>query len=151
MKEKILISACLIGENVKYNGKNNKIDLSILEDRYDFVPFCPEVEGGLPTPRAPSEIISNKPLKLINSNGEDVTDFFINGAKKCTKLVQKLHIKRAIMKANSPSCSNKFIYDGTFSSKLKKGDGVTVQFLKREGVKVYNEEEIEKLLTQIKG
>jgi len=145
VKEKLLISSCLIGENVKYNGKNNKIDLTKLEKKYELIPFCPEVEGGLPTPRAPSEIISQNPLKLINSKGDDVTSFFISGAKKCVELIKKQNIKKALLKANSPSCSNNFIYDGTFTGTKVKGDGVTVRFLKKEGVLVYSEEEVDRL------
>jgi len=80
-KEKILISACLMGQNVKYNGGNNLMDLTELEKKYILVPFCPEVEGGLPTPRVPSEIVSFEPLKLLNKEGRDVTSEFVLGAK----------------------------------------------------------------------
>ena len=150
MKEKILISACLIGENVKYNGKNNLIDLSILnklKEKYELISFCPEVEGGLPIPRPPSEIVSKNPLKIINIEGKDVTDNFIKGAKKTIDLVKKYNIKKTIMKSNSPSCSNDKIYDGTFSNTLIKGDGVTVQYLKKEGIEVFNEDDALILLT----
>ena len=150
MKEKVLISACLLGENVKYNGKNNQIELSILnklKEKYELIPFCPEVEGGLPTPRPPSEIVSQNPLKIINNQSKDVTSNFMKGAKKTLDLVKKYGIKKAIMKANSPSCSNDKIYDGTFSNTLIKGDGVTVKYLKREGVEVFNEDDVSTLLT----
>ena len=139
MKKKLLISSCLIGENVKYNGKNNLIDLTQLREKYELIPFCPEVAGGLPTPRPPSEIISTTPLKLINSKGEDVTDNFIKGAKKTVDLVKKEGIKKALLKANSPSCSSTFVYDGTFSGKLIKGKGVTTLFLEEIGVEVFDE------------
>ncbi len=147
MKEKLLISSCLIGENVKYNGKNNAIDLTTLEKKYTLIPFCPEVEGGLPTPRPPSEIVSQNPLKLLNNKGKDVTKFFITGAKKCLELAKKEGIKKALLKSNSPSCSNDKVYDGTFSGRLVKGLGVTAKLLKDEGIEVFNEEEIEKLLS----
>ena len=136
VKEKILISACLLGENVKYDGKNNKIDISSLEDKYELIPFCPEVEGGLPIPRSPSEIVSNSPLKLINKEGKDVTKEFVLGAKKCVELVKKEGIKKAVLKAKSPSCGVGKVYDGTFSGKLVDGDGVTVRELKKIGVEV---------------
>ncbi|SFV50406.1 Purine nucleoside phosphorylase [hydrothermal vent metagenome] len=139
MKKKLLISSCLIGENVKYNGKNNLIDLTQLREKYELIPFCPEVAGGLPTPRPPSEIISTTPLKLINCQGEDVTDNFIKGAKKTVDLVKKEGIKKALLKANSPSCSSTFVYDGTFSGKLIKGKGVTTLFLEEIGVEVFDE------------
>ncbi len=145
MKEKLLISSCLIGENVKYNGKNNAIDLTTLEKKYTLIPFCPEVEGGLPTPRPPSEIVSQNPLKLKNNKGEDVTKFFITGAKKCLELAKKEGVKKALLKANSPSCSNDKVYDGTFSGRLVKGLGVTTKLLKDEGIEVFSEKEIEKL------
>ena len=145
MKEKLLISSCLIGENVKYNGKNNKIDLTTLEKKYTLIPFCPEVEGGLPTPRPPSEIVSQNPLKLLNNKGKDVTKFFITGAKKCLELAKKEGIKKALLKANSPSCSNDQVYDGTFSGKLVKGLGITAQLLKENEIEVFSEEELEKL------
>ena len=119
--------------------------MSDLQERYELIPFCPEVEGGLPTPRPPSEIISQNPLRLINNRGDDVTRFFINGAKKCVDLVKRENIKKALLKANSPSCSNSFIYDGTFTNNKIKGDGVTVRFLKREGILVFSEEEIDEL------
>ena len=136
-KEKVLISACLIGENVKYNGGNNLIDLSELERKYELVPFCPEVDGGLPTPRVPSEIVSHSPLKLLNKEGKDVTKEFVLGAKKCVDLVKKEGIKKAFLKAKSPSCGVGQVYDGTFSGRLVSGDGVTVKFLKDLKIEVY--------------
>ena len=139
IKEKLLISACLIGENVKYNGKNNLINISSLENEYELIPFCPEVEGGLSTPRPPSEIVSFNPLKLINQNGDDVTDNFILGAKKALSLAKKEGIKKALLKANSPSCSSEYVYDGSFSGKLIKGKGVTTIFLEKEGIEVFDE------------
>jgi uncharacterized protein YbbK (DUF523 family) len=138
-KEKILISACLMGQNVKYNGGNNLIDLTELEKQYILVPFCPEVEGGLPTPRVPSEIVSFEPLKLLNKEGRDVTSEFVLGAKKCVELVKKEGIKKAILKSKSPSCGVGKVYDGTFSGRLVRGDGVTVKYLKGEGVEVFKE------------
>ena len=140
----MLISACLIGQNVKYNGKNNKLsNLKELRDKFELIPFCPEVEGGLPTPRAPSEIASFSPLKLINTDGEDVTEFFVKGANKALNLCKKLSIKRAILKANSPSCGKDRVYDGTFSGRLIKGDGVAAWLLRKNGISVYSEDEID--------
>jgi len=136
MRDKVLVSACLLGENVKYDGKNNKIDISSLEDKYELIPFCPEVEGGLQIPRSPSEIVSYSPLKLINKEGKDVTKEFVLGAKKCVELVKKEGIKKAVLKAKSPSCGVGKVYDGSFSGKLVGGDGVTVRELKKIGVEV---------------
>jgi len=143
MNEKILISACLLGENVKYNGKNNKLNFTFLEElkkKYELIPFCPEVEGGLPIPRVPSEIILHKNLKVINKEGKDVTGEFIKGAKKCVELVKKEGIKKALLKANSPSCGIGQVYDGSFTKVLIPEDGVTVKELKKIGVEVYDED-----------
>ena len=139
MKEKLLISACLIGQNVKYNGTNNLIDLTLLEKKYELIPFCPEVEGGLPTPRPPSEIVSYTPLRLINIEGRDVTNEFTLGAKKALTLVKEQKIKKALLKANSPSCSSALVYDGSFCGKLVEGRGVTTLFLEEIGVEVFDE------------
>lgn len=128
-----------MGNNVKYNGGNNLIDLTLLKQKYDLIPFCPEVEGGLLTPRPPSEIISINPLKLINIEGRDVTKEFVLGARKTLELCKKEGIKKVILKANSPSCSSEFVYNGSFSGKKVKGNGVTVMVLKEEGIEVFDE------------
>ncbi|RUM73091.1 MAG: DUF523 domain-containing protein [Sulfurovum sp.] len=139
MKEKLLISACLMGDNVKYNGSNNKIDIEKLEKEYTLISFCPEVEGGLPIPRPPAEMVCDEPLKLINIEGKNVTKEFILGAKKAVMLAQQEGITKALLKAKSPSCGKGEIYDGTFLGVLREGDGVTVRLLEEIGVKVYNE------------
>ena len=144
-KEKLLISACLLGINVKYNGKNNKIDISKLNDRYELIPFCPEVEGGLPTPRPPSEIISCNPLKIINTSREDVTHYFVKGAKKALAICTKLNIKKALLKENSPSCGKSFIYDGNFNKALRGGQGVTASMLSKNSIEIFNENDLEEL------
>jgi uncharacterized protein YbbK (DUF523 family) len=138
-KEKLLISSCLIGENVKYNAQNNRIDLTQLQERYELIPFCPEVAGGLPTPRPPSEIVSYTPLKLVNIRGRNVTREFELGAKKALTLVKQEKIKKALLKANSPSCSSAFVYDGSFSGRVVEGKGVTVLLLEENGVEVFDE------------
>ncbi|MCK5854784.1 MAG: DUF523 domain-containing protein [Sulfurovaceae bacterium] len=138
-KEKLLISACLMGENVKYNGKNNRIELGKLKERYELVPFCPEVEGGLPTPRAPSEIVSFSPLKLLNIEGKEVTKAFLLGAEKTVNLAKEEKITKALLKANSPSCSSTFVYDGSFGAQLVEGKGVTTMMLEEIGIEVFDE------------
>ena len=144
-KEKLLISSCLLGENVKYDGSNNGLSKDILDklkEKYELFSFCPEVAGGLPTPRIPCEIISQNPLKIVNKNNEDKTIEFVNGANKTLELCKKEGIKIALLKANSPSCSNSFIYDGTFNSIKIKENGVTTKQLKNHNITVYNETEI---------
>ncbi len=143
-REKILISACLVGENVTYKGKNNKSPyFEMLLEKYDLVPFCPEVEGGLKVPRAPSEI---KEDKVITQKGKDVTDNYLEGASKAIMLCELLSIKRAILKEKSPSCGVHKVYDGSFSNKLIEGKGITTTALEKKGIKVYSEEEIPLLL-----
>ena len=142
--EKILISACLIGDNCKYDGGNNlnpKIDA--LLDKYELIPFCPEVEGGLPIPRNPSEI---KDDGVIMNNGKDVTRNFELGARKALMLCLYLKINIAVLKERSPSCGTHQIHDGSFSGKLIDGMGITAKLLKENGIKVYSEDEIDQLL-----
>ena len=134
MKEKILVSACLIGLNTKYNGGNNynkEID-DFLKD-YDVIPICPEIMGGLSTPRKPSEILDSK---VISIDGVDVTKEFIKGAKEVLYLAKKYNIKYALLKSNSPSCGNGKIYDGTFTNTLVDGDGITTKLLKENGIEI---------------
>ena len=142
--EKILISACLVGDKCKYDGHTNYSPLiKDLLEKYELVPFCPEVEGGLPTPRKPSE---RKGDKVINEAGKDVTNFFVTGAKKALTICQYLNIKTAILKERSPSCGSNEIYDGTFSHKVIPGIGVTAEYLKEKGIEVYTENDIDSLL-----
>ena len=142
--EKILISACLIGDNVKYNGGNNLTPkLDALLEKYELIPFCPEVEGGLSTPRSPAERVGDN---VINQDGEDVTDSYLKGAELAFNICLYLKIKKVILKEKSPSCGSKIIYDGTFSHKEIPGMGVTAEYLKKKGIEVYNEDDIDSLL-----
>ena len=142
--ERILISACLVGDNVKYDGGNNKNPLiSKLLEKYELVPFCPEVEGGLPTPRHPAE---QRGEQVVNDIDEDVTDEFNRGANLALNICLYLKITKAILKERSPSCGVHSIYDGTFSHKVIPGMGVTAALLKRKGITIYSEDEIPELL-----
>lgn len=144
--ERILISACLVGDNVKYDGGNNKNSLiDKLLEKYELVPFCPEVEGGLPTPRHPSE---QKGDLVVNDIGEDVTENFERGAELAYNICLFLKIKKAILKERSPSCGVHHVYDGTFSHKVIEGSGVTAKYLKEKGIRIYNEDEIPMLLNE---
>ena len=153
MKLPLIISSCLLGNNTKYNGKNNESDKKRRKkgnrgkkEFFDFIVICPEVEGGLSIPRDPAEIIGNK---VITNNGKDVTKNYNNGAKHALDKALKYKAKYALLKAKSPSCGKDYIYDGTFSGNLIKGDGVTVSILKKNGIKVFTENEIELLLKEI--
>ncbi len=149
------MSACLYGENVRYDGKNSSIqDNPIFQQIQQIAQihsFCPEVEGGLDTPRIPSEIIQSNPLQLKNQNGEDTTRFFIAGAQKTLEYCIQNDIQIALMKSKSPSCSNEFIYDGTFTKKMLNGSGVTVSILKKNNFIIFDENQLEQLLDFLKS
>ena len=142
---KVLVSACLLGENVRYDGGNNLIHHDRLKELI-MIPCCPEVDGGLSVPRIPSEIYHDS---VMNREGKDVTKAFKKGANHALYLAQKHDIKVAILKANSPSCGNEYIYDGTFSKHLKKGKGITVSALEKSGIKVFNEHQLEEAFALI--
>lgn len=145
----ILISACLIGEKCKYNGEHNlREEILNLYREGNCIAICPESKGGLPIPRPPSEIqggtgkdvILGK-AKVFNKEGKDVTEYFIKGAKYTLEVCKRMNIKKAILKARSPSCGVKYIYDGTFSGTLKKGRGVTAEMLFQNGIEIISDEE----------
>ncbi len=141
---KIMVSACLMGDNVKYNGSNNINNelINNLKD-YEVIKICPEVLGGLSIPRNPSEI---KNEKVINKEGIDVTEYFNNGAIKTLDIAKKEHIKIAILKENSPSCGSNYIYDGTFTNKKINGRGITAKLLNENNIIVLNENNYQKYL-----
>ena len=136
----IMVSACLTGENCKYNGGNNKNEkvIEFLKGK-EYIKICPEVMGSMTTPRSPSEI---KGRKVINSLGEDVTEFFLKGAYEALKLAKKNKASLIILKAKSPSCGLGKIYDGSFSGNLTDGDGITAKLLKENGFKVITENDL---------
>lgn len=144
---KILVSACLLGENLKYNGKNNFNEVvAKLAESFELVPLCPEVLGGLTIPRLPSEINEDR---VVNSAEVDVTYEFLKGANLALEKALKENIKYAILKEKSPSCGVHKIYDGTFSGTLIKGQGIACSLLEKKGIKCYNENEIDKLLEEL--
>ncbi|MDP4089034.1 MAG: DUF523 domain-containing protein [Bacillota bacterium] len=153
----ILVSACLLGTNCKYSGGNNKSErLAELVKDYTLLPVCPEVSGGMPTPRKPNEITGGSgeavlmgSAKVQCKEGTDNTESFIKGAKETLSLAKKFNIKYAVLKERSPSCGSSFVYDGTFSGKLVNGRGVTAALLMENGIKVYSENGIEQLLKDI--
>ncbi len=150
---RILVSACLLGEPTRYDGGQIKIDHPKIEQWLQegrLISFCPEMEGGLPTPRPPAEIIGGDGVNVLNGEAKvldihaiDVTKPYRLGAQNAWQVAQVNGVRLAILKARSPSCGNTTIYDGTFSSTLKPGKGVTAALLERNGIRVFNEEEIE--------
>lgn len=135
----MIISACLIGINCKYNGKNNLCeDLKKLVDEGKAFPICPEQLGGLSTPRISAEIKKNakNSTKIITKNGDDVTQEFFLGAERALKIAKILNTEVAILKSKSPSCGYGKIYDGNFSGNLIEGNGITAELFMKNGIKV---------------
>ena len=160
---KILVSSCLLGEDVRYDGNNSsiafnpKFSFSLKELFMDILceneiySFCPEVSGGLGIPRTSAEIVKNeKPFIVKDENGLDVTINFLLGAKKALDVCKEENIKVALLKANSPSCGNIKIYDGTFTNNLIDGQGLTARLLKENGIEVFNETQLKELSKFIK-
>ena len=142
--QKILISACLVGDKVNYKGQGNyHPDVEKLKEKYELVLFCPECEGGLPTPRLPNEIRGSQ---VLRNDGKNVTRAFEVGARKALALCKYLGINKAVLKENSPSCGTHMVHDGYFQGRKIPGMGVTAKLLKDNGIEVFSEEEIEKLL-----
>lgn len=135
---RIMVSACLLGKNCKYNGKNNfNAELVEFLMHHSVVPICPEVQGGLSIPRMPSERYFEK---VITKDGQDVTKQFQLGATIALQLAKQNNCEVAILKKNSPSCGFGEIYDGTFCSILKQGNGVAAELLYQNGIVILNEE-----------
>ena len=152
-RDKILVSACLLGQAVRYDGKSMPHQAVIaLGDRFELVPVCPECLGGLPTPRTPSEIVEaeNGRLRVESEDGEDRTDAFLAGARACVKIAREEGCKLAILKSRSPSCGYGQVYDGTFSGAIIHGYGVTTRFLTSSGVQVISENDVESFPTFVK-
>ena len=148
-KPKILISACLLGENCKYNGGNNADAipadaLDKLDQIYELVAVCPECMGGLTTPREPAEICANGRV-LTKFSSCDVTAEFISGAQICADIASKNGCKIAVLKERSPSCGSGWIYDGSFTGRLVSGDGLTAAALKKLAVRVVGESALAEL------
>ncbi|MDG2914669.1 DUF523 domain-containing protein [Bisgaard Taxon 10/6] len=143
--KKILISACLLGENVKYNGGNNFAEnLVKLLEKYavEIVPICPEVMSGLPTPRPPAEIRQGD---IITITGSSVLSEFQQGANLTLQKANSENINIAVLKEKSPSCGSHYVYDGNFANRLIKGEGLTTQLLRQNGIKVFSENDLSEL------
>ena len=150
MADKILVSACLLGHPVRYDGKSVPLKeiewLQQLQQQNRVLIICPEQEGGLPTPREPAERQQNK---VITVNGQDVTLEFEQGAQLALKLCKQHNIKIALLKANSPSCGNEKIYSGQFNKTLISGQGVTAELLTKHNINVYSELQIKQLMRAV--
>ncbi len=174
--EKILVSACLLGEAVRYDGKDNLLDSPLWQgwqQQGRFVSICPECAGGLPTPRPAAEIVSppaeirrppaessrlsaemqtpdpKQAIRVLTVDGTDVTDAFEKGAEAALKLAREANIRFAILKARSPSCGKGLIYDGSFSRTLIDGDGITAALLSQHGIEVFTEYQLQQLAERL--
>jgi uncharacterized protein YbbK (DUF523 family) len=146
-----MVSACLLGTRCAWDGKDGYKNKKIMElsRKETLIPVCPEQLGGLATPRVLQEIekgngedVLDGRSRVKNKIGRDVTPEFIRGAKEALKIVRQHNIKEFIAKSRSPSCGCGLIYNGSFSKRLVKGDGVTVALFKRNGIKVITENDI---------
>ena len=141
---RILVSACLMGVGCRYDGKSNQLpQLEQLMKQHTCIPVCPEIFGGLPTPRVPAE---RQGSKIMTQDGQDVTQQFVRGTAEVLRLADLYHCKAALLKERSPSCGCGQIYDGTFTKTLTEGDGLTAEMLKRKGIAVYGESQIGELV-----
>lgn len=144
--KKILVSQCLYGgEPVRYDGKSKaETDPRFLKWKEEgrFIPVCPEVFGGLPTPRADAQRVGNK---VIARTGKDVTFEYMKGANEAVRLAKEHGVLCALMKEKSPSCGSNKIYDGTFEGNLIEGQGTAVELLREAGIKVLSEEQLDRI------
>ena len=154
-KPNILISSCLLGNPVRYNGTDLLIDHPLMmqwKDEGRLIAVCPEVEGGMSVPRAPAEItqgdgktVLGGKSRVIDAEGEDVTNAFIRGALKSLKTALDNNCVAAILTEHSPSCGSNMVYDGTFSKTKREGVGVTTSMLEQNHIPVFNQEQLEDL------
>lgn len=145
--DKILISACFLGERVRYNGKIKALENELLaqwQRQGRLVSICPEVISGLSVPRSPAEI-NTSTKQVITCDGRDVTEQFNNGAKQALLICQKQSIRFALLKESSPSCGSNTIYDGSFSQQKIVGEGLTTNLLRQHGIQVFCEHSIAEL------
>ena len=141
--KKLLVSACLLGVACRYDGKSKPDNAVIqLKDKYALIPVCPEILGGLPTPRIPCEIRHGR---VLNRAGEDKTAEYRRGAEEVLRLARLFGCGTAVLKKKSPSCGSGEIYDGCFSGRTVSGDGVCAGLLKANGITVLDETQLYKL------
>ncbi len=149
----ILVSTCLLGLNTKYDGGHNfSQSVAALGKSIQFIPVCPEQLGGLPTPRPPAEIqggdgcdvLAGK-ASVMTHAGSDNTEAFLHGARETLKLAAATGVVAALLKSHSPSCGNFRIYDGSFSGTKRDGTGVAAALLLKNGIPVFNEEQVDNL------
>jgi uncharacterized protein YbbK (DUF523 family) len=143
---KILVSSCLLGAPVRHDARDKKCDHEVLQRwvaEGRVISVCPEMLGGLGTPRPPAEIVNDGSRRVVTREGNDVTRAFEDGARTVADQGRADNVRVAILKAGSPSCGSSFIYDGTFSSTRVRGEGITAALLRKNGIEVFSEEELD--------
>ncbi|GAA2126885.1 DUF523 domain-containing protein [Actinomadura napierensis] len=155
--ERILVSSCLVGRPVRYDGAAKPVAAGLFERwraEGRLVPFCPEVSGGLPVPRPPAEIVGGDgaavlggTARVVTGTGADVTAEFLRGARLALAAARRAGARVALLKEGSPSCGGARVYDGTFTGTSVAGSGVTAALLRREGVHVFGEDDLEAVET----
>lgn len=147
-KPRVLMSACLLGVNCRYSGDGKLLEgVERLMEAAEIIPVCPEILGGLTTPRVPAERVGDK---VIAKDGTDVTMQYRRGAKESLYLARLFGAKHALMKERSPSCGYGVIYDGSFTGNFKPGNGTASELLSENGIKIYGESRFEELINDIK-
>ncbi|MFB4311912.1 DUF523 domain-containing protein [Actinomadura sp. GTD37] len=157
--ERILVSSCLAGLRVRYDGAAKPVGADLFEHwraEGRLVPFCPEVSGGLPIPRRPAEIVGggggdvlDGTARILTDAGGDVTDEFLRGARLALETARRTGARIALLKEGSPSCGSHRIYDGTFTGGRQPGTGVTTALLQRAGIEVFDETDLEAVQTYL--
>ncbi|WUI01799.1 DUF523 domain-containing protein [Spirillospora sp. NBC_00431] len=150
--ERILVSSCLMGRPVRFDGATKPVDDDLFErwrTEGRLVPFCPEVSGGLAVPRPPAEIVGGDGHAVLDGTarvrtgtGDDVTAEFLHGARQALDAARRSGARVALLKEGSPSCGSHRIHDGTFTGTSAAGDGVTTALLEREGIRVFSETDL---------
>lgn len=142
--EKLLISACLLGVSCRYDGKSKPLpEAEKLIEKYELIPVCAEIMGGLPTPRIPAEISGDK---VITEDGREVTAEYLRGAEEVLRLAKLFGCKKALLKERSPSCGSGMIYSGNFDGTLVEGNGKTAALLIKNGIRVFGESRADELM-----
>lgn len=158
---KLLVSACLLGNPVRYDGKSktqHHAGLARLVAQDRVIGFCPEVAGGLPIPRPAAEIQAGDGTAVIagvarvtTGDGVDVTDYFLSGAQQALALCRQHDIRIAVLTESSPSCGSSCIYDGSFSRNAIPGSGVTAALLKQHGIRVFSQHQLDEALSWLQS
>lgn len=160
MQRRLLVSACLMGVPVRYDGADNQSKVSDLllwlqrwQQQNRLIIVCPETLGGLPTPRPAAELaggdgyaLLRQQARVITHDGQDVSEVFLEGARRCLALAQQHQAGAALLAARSPSCGNQEIYNGRFEHQLQPGAGVTVAVLETAGIRCFNPSQVTELL-----